>query len=74
MITEQEPGRLTARFLRRPGLNPSTLQRLKARYGGLDVWEAWRPRLLEEEKSKLKRLLAASMPDNPILMDLLGDA
>lgn len=45
---------------------------LKAKYGGLEVSEARRLRLLEEENSKLKRLLAESVLDNAILKDLLG--
>lgn len=39
---------------------------------GLEVSEARRLRLLEEENSKLKRLLAESVLDNAILKDLLG--
>ena len=40
--------------------------------GGLAVSEARRLRLLEEENSQLKRLLAESVLDNAILKGLLG--
>jgi putative transposase len=47
-------------------LSPATFYKLKAKYGGLEVSEARRLRLLEEENSKLKRLLAESVLDNAI--------
>lgn len=53
-------------------MSPATFYKLKAKYGGLEVSEARRLRLLEEENSKLKRLLAESVLDNAILKDLLG--
>jgi hypothetical protein len=42
------------------------------RFGGLDVSEAKRLRALEDENTRLKRLLADSMLDNAALKDLLG--
>ena len=58
----------------RRGLNTphTTFYKLKAKYGGLEVSDARRLRLLEEENSKLKRLLAETVLDNAILKDLLG--
>ena len=72
MIKEQEAGLSTAEVCRKHGLSPATFYKLKAKYGGLEVSEARRLRLLEEENSKLKRLLAESVLDNAILKDLLG--
>ncbi|MCO5795221.1 MAG: IS3 family transposase [Blastomonas fulva] len=72
MIKEQEAGLPTAEVCRKHGLSPATFYKLKAKYGGLEVSEARRLRLLEEENSKLKRLLAESVLDNAILKDLLG--
>lgn len=72
MIKEREAGLPTAEVCRRHGLSPATFYKLKAKYGGLEVSEARRLRLLEEENSKLKRLLAESVLDNAILKDLLG--
>jgi putative transposase len=55
-------------------LSPATSYKLKAKYGGLEVSEARRLRLIEEDISKLKPLLAESVLDNAILKDLLGKA
>ena len=44
----------------------------EARYGDLEVSEAKRLRALEDENSKLKRLLADAMLDNAGLKDLLS--
>lgn len=60
MIKEQEAGLSTAEDCRKHGLSPAKFYKLKAKYGGLEVSDARRLRLLEEENSKLKRLLARS--------------
>ena len=72
MIKEQEAGIATADVCRRHGLSPATFYKLKAKYGGMDVSDAQRLRALEDENSKLKRLLADAMLDNIVLKDLLG--
>ena len=72
MIKEQEAGLSTAEVCRKHGLSPATFYKLKAKYGGLEVSDARRLRQLEDENSKLKRLLAETVLDNSILKDLLG--
>ena len=72
MIKEQEAGMATAEVCRRHGLSPATFYKLKARYGGMDLSDAKRLRQLEDENTKLKRLLADAMLDNIVLKDLLG--
>ena len=72
MIEQQEAGLLTAEVCHKHGLSPATLYKLKAKYGGLEVLDARRLRLLEEENSKFKRLLAEGVLNNAILKDLLG--
>lgn len=42
------------------------------KFGGLEVSEAKRPKALETENAKLKRLLADTMLDNAALKDLLS--
>jgi putative transposase len=42
----------------------------KAKYGGLDVSEARRLKVLEDENAKLKKLLAEAMLDNAMLKDI----
>ncbi len=44
----------------------------KAKFGGLDVSEARRLKALEDENTKLKKLLADAMLDNVALKDLLA--
>lgn len=72
MIKEQEAGLSTAEVCRKHGLSPATFYKLKAKCGGLEVSDARRLRQLEDENSKLKRLLAETVLDNAILKDLLG--
>jgi putative transposase len=72
MLKEQEAGFSTAEVCRKHGLSPATFYKLKAKYGGMEVSDARRLRLLEDENAKLKRLLAESVLDNAILKDLLG--
>ena len=72
MIKEQEAGLPTAEVCRKHGLSPAIFYKRKANMAALEVSDARRLRLLEEENSKLKRLLAESVLDNAILKDLLG--
>jgi putative transposase len=44
----------------------------KAKFGGLEVSEAKRLKTLDDENTRLKRLLADAMLDNAALKDLLG--
>lgn len=72
MIKEQEAGVPTGEVCRKHGLSTATFYKLKAKYGGMEVFDACRLRRLEDENGKLKRLLADSMLDNAILKDLPG--
>ena len=62
----------TAEVCRRHGISPATFYLWKSKFGGLEVSEARRLRTLEEEDSRLKKLLAESMLDVAALKDLLG--
>jgi putative transposase len=57
---------------REHGIGESTFYKWKSKYGGLEVNKAKRLRALEEENSKLKRLLADVMLDNAALKDVLS--
>jgi len=48
----------------------ATFYKWKAKFGGLDVSDAKRLRALEDEKAKLKKLLAETMLDNAVLKDI----
>jgi putative transposase len=77
ILREQEAGTKTADVCRRHGISEATFYAWKAKFGGLDVSEARRLKALEDENTKLKKLLADAMLDNVALKDLLaknGDA
>ncbi|WP_288806090.1 IS3 family transposase [uncultured Novosphingobium sp.] len=71
VLKEAEAGAKTADLARRHGISEGTIYNWKAKYGGLEVSEAKRLKVLEDENAKLKRLLADSMLDNAALKDLL---
>ena len=72
MLKEQEAGAKTADLARKHGVSEATLYNWKGKYGGMDVSEAKRLRMLEDENRKLKKLLAESMLDNAALKELLA--
>src|SRR5687767_592412 len=72
ILREQEAGATTADVCRRHGISEATFYAWKAKFGGLDVSEARRLKALEEENTKLKKLLADAMFDNVALKDLLA--
>ena len=65
-------GAKVGEVIRRYGLSPKTYYAWKAKYGGMEVSEARRLKLLEEENRRLKRVVAQQALDNQILRDLLG--
>ena len=72
VLKEHEAGAKTADLARKHGVSEATLYNWKAKYGGMDVSEAKRLRMLEDENRKLKKLLAESMLDNSALKELLA--
>ena len=72
VLREQEAGVPTAEVCRKHGVSSATFYKWKAKFGGLEVSEAKRLRALEDENSRLKRMLADTMLDNAALKDLLG--
>ncbi len=71
ILKEQEAGAPAAELARRYGISDQTLYNWKKKYGGLDVNEARRLKQLEEENSRLKRLVADQALDNVMLRELL---
>lgn len=72
ILREQEADAKTADVCRRHGISEATFYAWKAKFGGLDVSEARRLKALEDENTKLKKLLADAMLDNVALKDLLA--
>ena len=54
------------------GISTATFYKWRAKYGGMDVSDAKRLKSLEDENSRLKRLLADTMLDNAALKDVLS--
>ncbi len=51
-------------------MSEATFYKWKSKFGGLDVSEARRLRQLEDENTRLKKLLADAMLDNAVLKDI----
>jgi putative transposase len=58
---------------RKHGISEATIYNWKAKFGGMDVSEAKRLKVLEEENVKLKKLLAEQMLDAAALRELLSN-
>lgn len=73
ILKEYEAGVSTADLCRKHGgMSSASFYAWKAKYGGMDVSDAKKLKALEDENTKLKRLLADAMLDNTVLKDLLG--
>ena len=72
ILKEQEAGVPVSELCRKHGVSDASIYKWKAKYGGMDVSEAKRLKALEDEKAKLKRMLADAMLDNVALKDPLG--
>ena len=72
ILKEHEAGLSAAELCRKHGISDATFYKWRTKYGGMEVSEAKRLRMLEDENRKLKKLLAESMLDNAALKELLG--
>ena len=70
ILREQEAGAKTADVCRKHGISSPTFYAWKAKYGGLDVSQARKLKVLEDENARLKRLLADAMLDNAVLKEV----
>ena len=58
ILRENEAGMTVADLCRKHGMSSATFYGWKAKFGGMDVSDAKRLKVLEDENAKLKRLLA----------------
>ena len=70
ILREHEAGAKTADLCRKHGVSSATFYRWKASYGGMDVSQARKLKVLEDENARLKRLLADAMLDNAVLKEV----
>lgn len=71
-MKESEGGTPTTELIRRHGISSATFYNWRRKYGGLEVSEARRLKQLEEENSRLKRLVADLSLDNTVLKDIVS--
>ncbi len=70
ILREQEAGVATAEVCRKHAISSATFYTWKAKYGGLEVSQARKLKVLEEENARLKKLLAEAMLDVAVLRDV----
>ncbi len=77
ILKQSEAGAKTSELCRQHGISAATFYGWRSKYGGLEVSEAKRLKQLEEENSKLKRIVADQhvadqVLDITMLKDLVG--
>ena len=70
ILKERESGITLKELMRKYGICEQTFYRWKSKYGGMEVNEAKRLRVLEDENRRLKQMVADLLLDNKILKDL----
>jgi putative transposase len=71
ILKEHEAGAGMVDLCRRHGISQQTFYRWRQRYGGLERGEAARLKALQDENTRLKRLVAEQALDLQALRDLL---
>lgn len=70
ILKESEAGANTQELCRKHGMSDASFYKWKAKYGGMDVSDARRLKTLENENSRLKRIVADLTLDNQALKEL----
>lgn len=60
ILKESEAGAKTADLCRNHGVSPATFYKWKSKFGGMEVSDVAKMRMLEDENRRLKKLLADS--------------
>jgi putative transposase len=71
-LKEGDAGLSVQDLCRKHGFSDASYYKWKAKFGGMDVSEARRLKALEDENSRLKKLLAEAMLDNEALKVVLA--
>jgi putative transposase len=72
ILKAHEAGAKVGDLVRKHGISEQSFYRWKSKYGGMEVSEAKRLRELEQENTRLKRLLAEAELDKAMLKDVLS--
>ena len=70
IIQEVDTGAVVVDVARRNGVSPATIHRWKSRYGGMSLSELKRLKVLEEENTRLKRIVAQQALDIELLREI----
>ena len=70
VLKEAQAGVPVGELTRKHGIAEGTYYRWKATLGGMEVSDARRLRVLEQENQRLKTMLAEVMLDNKVLKDI----
>ena len=71
VLQEAQAGSTIEELCRRHGISAATYYKWKQKFGGLEVKDARRLRLLEEENRKLKKLVADLSLDKDLLQHVI---
>jgi putative transposase len=72
VLQEHAPGTKIRDICRRHGITETTFHRWRAKYGGMQISEARRLKVLEDENRRLKKLVADLSLDIAMLKDVAG--
>jgi putative transposase len=72
VLQEAQAGAAIEDLCRRHGISSATYYKWKQKFGSMEVSDAKRLRLVEEENRKLKKLVADQALDMMVLKDLLA--
>ena len=72
ILKEHQAGLSASDLCRQQGISDATFYKWRSKYGGMEVSQARKLKVLEEENRKLKKLLAEQMLDNSTLKEMLG--
>jgi putative transposase len=72
ILKEHEAGAKIQDLVRQHSVSEQSIYRWKSKYGGMEVSEAKRLRELEQENSRLKKLLAEAELDKAMLKDVIS--
>lgn len=70
ILREQEAGMKTANVCRKHGISSPTFHVWKAKYGDMDVSQARKLKVLEDENARLERPLADAILVNAVLKEV----
>lgn len=72
ILKEAQAGMAVMELCRKHGISDATFYTWRKKYGGMEVSEAKRLKVLESENAHLKKLLAKSVRDNEALKAALS--